>query len=124
MVEEEVEVASVEIDVPVRYDEEQISRDFPLRYGDSWRASIDIDSGQIKDWPAGKSGRLHLKVCDCGIYTLRAPDGSELAAIVENYVPNRLIPGSYGDDIDLIIDENGIVTNWPKEPSLEDFTED
>lgn len=39
------------------------------------------------------------------------------------YVPNKLIPGKYGDSIDLEIDvESGKIINWTK-PTQNDFEE-
>lgn len=116
----EVDVKSVVVDIPVRYEEEDIPNDFPLRVGDRWKATIDVETGQIHDWPQGKTGSFYMKVCDEGIYTLLDQEGNELAKIDEDYVPN-LIPGEYGDYVEFAIDENGIVTNWPKHPDFSNF---
>lgn len=122
----EVEIVGVLIEVPVRYDEEDIPNDFPLRRGDMWTAAVDIDTGKVHDWPPGRTGNLHMKVVDEGSYTLMAADGTTVAKIEQDYVPNSLIPGSYGDYIELDIDENGIITNWPKPDRLDvsDFFSD
>lgn len=127
------------IDVPVRYDDEDIPYDFPLRYKvadiqhehgtkyrndhDRWVATINIDSGKILDWPIGKSGSVEMKVCDEGVYTLLDSDKRKVLEISYDYVPNKLIPerDGYGDYIKLCIDENGIITNWYKNPSIEEF---
>ena len=43
--------------------------------------------------------------------------------MVNDYVPNKLLPpdDGYGDYIHLTIDENGKITNWYDEPSVEEF---
>jgi hypothetical protein len=117
----EVELTHVKVEIAVRYDEEDIPNDFPLRVGDMWIATIEIDTGKIIDWPIGKSGDLYMKVCDQGTYRLLDNTGEEITAIEGDYVPNNLIPGQYGDYVDLKINDQGIVTNWHKKPSVVDF---
>jgi len=116
-----VPVSVIEVDVPVRYGTEDIPSDFPLRVGDRWKAFIDLKTGQISDWPKGKSGNLYMKVVDEGTYTLWDDDGKVVKKIEDCYVPNTLIPGEYGDYIDLKINDEGIITNWKKTLSFEDF---
>lgn len=106
----EIEVDAIHISVPVRYDEEDIPNDFPLRVGDLWEGTLDLDTGRIREWPEGQSGNLSMKVTDCGTYRLMS-GGDVVAAVEQDYVPS-CIPGRYGDYIDLDIDEHGVVTNW------------
>lgn len=120
-IEQEVEVKTIRIEVEVRYEEEDIPNDFPMRDGDMWRADVDMDSGQIKDWPRGKAGNLAMKVCDCGTYTLYDAQGNELARLDGDYCPNGVVPGEFGDYINLEINENGLITNWPKHPNFGSF---
>jgi hypothetical protein len=117
----EVEITSVRVEVSVRYGVDDIPNDFPLRDGAMWRGTIEIETGKILEWPADKPEHhcLNMNVCDQGIYTLLGPDGTEEAKI-DGYCPNRLIPGEYGDHIDLEIG-GGVVTNWPKRIDLLDF---
>ena len=117
----EVDIKWVQMDLAVRYDDEDIPYDFPLRKGDLWSAKVEIDTGKIEGWPQGKTGEMYMKVCDEGSYWLMDADGNVIDAIERDYVPNSLIPGEYGDYVELNIDENGIITNWLKHPSLEDF---
>ena len=121
MAPKEINVACVIITVPVRYGEEDIPNDFPLRNGDVWQAVVDMDTGKIDDWPHGKSGRLAMKVCDEGVYELRDGAGTRLALLRNDYVPNKVVPGEYGDYIDLDIDENGVIKNWPRQPDFGSF---
>ena len=119
----EVEIATVRIEVAVRYEEEDIPNDFPLRDGDMWRATVEIDTGKILEWPTEKPEHhcLEMKVCDQGTYKLLDPNGVVVLALEGDYCPNRLIPGEYGDYINLEI-EGGIVTNWPRHPNISNFT--
>lgn len=117
----EVEITHILITVPVRYGEEDIPYDFPMRLDDTWSAKVCIDSGLILGWPVGTSGEMQMKVCDGGIYSLLDASGHELAKIDCDYVPHGVIPGEYGDYIHLIIDESGRITNWPKAPDVSRF---
>jgi hypothetical protein len=120
-VQKEVEIKFVKVALAVRYDEEDMPNDFPLRSGDMWNATIEIDTGKILDWPAGKSGEFYMKVCDCGNYYLLDENKAVVASIEEDYVPNGVIPGEYGDYAEFKINESGIVKNWPKSPRLDAF---
>jgi hypothetical protein len=113
----EIDVSFVEMILPVRYGEEDIPNDFPLRKGDLWTAIVAFDNGQIQGWPQGQSGEVQMKVCDSGVYILRNHCGEEIARI-EDYVPHGVVPGRYGDYVDLKIDANGYITNWPKKPDV------
>jgi len=116
----EIDAKFVNIEIPVRDGIENIPLDFPGRKGDMWYGSIDIDEGRLLEWPKGIAGNLELKVCDEGCYTLLDADRQVLSTIQNDYVPNELIPGEYGDYIDLQIDDAGMITNWGN-PNLSDF---
>lgn len=120
-VEKEVEIKYVKVQVAVRYEEEDIPNDFPLRSGDMWNAIIDIDNGIVMDWPKGEKGNLEMKICDEGSYYLLDENYDTILSIEEDYVPNKLLPGSYGDYLKLHIGENGVISNWYSKPSIEDF---
>lgn len=117
----EINVDHIIITVPVRYEEEDIPNDFPLRHGDVWSATVDMDTGKIDGWPSGKSGILSMKVCDEGTYELRSNRGERLAMLEGEYVPHGVVPGEYGDYIKLDINENGFITNWPDRPNVTVF---
>jgi len=125
-VKKEVNIKIVEIDIAVRYDEEDIPNNFPFRKGDLWSAKIEVDTGKIIDWPIGKNGDMFMKVCDEGTYRLIDEKGELVAEIENDYVPNGLIPPTdgHGDYVHLIIDKDGYVTNWYQKPSFEDFFPD
>ena len=104
----EIDIRFVKIILPMRYGDEDVPYAFPLRTGDIWEALIDTDTGRIQNWPRGQSGRMATKVCDAGIYILLDADGREIARR-EDYVPHSLIPGKYGDYVDLNIDADGTI---------------
>ena len=120
-VKKQVEIKFVKVDVAVRYDEDDIPNDFPLRKGDMWSGTIDIDEGRILGWPAGKTGNMRMKVCDQGSYHLLDVNGETLLSLEEDYVPNKLLPprDGCGDYIHFIIEGTGKLTNWYTKPSIE-----
>lgn len=117
----EVEISAVEINVPVRFGDEDMPYDFPLRTGDTWRAVVDIDTGKIRDWPSNQSGKVYLKVCDAGAYRLLDNDNQMVAMLAGYYVPHGVIPGDCGDYIRLDINSEGVIVNWPKNPDISKF---
>ena len=117
----EIDIKYVRIVVPVRYEEEDIPNDFPLRAGEQWAATVEIDTGNIVGWPEGKRGDMYMKVVDCGSYYLQDKNGIDVALMENEYVPHGVVPGEYGDYIHLNIDPDGRITNWPKKPNVEAF---
>lgn len=115
----EIEIMFVQVSLPVRYEEEDITNDFPLRNGEMWNATIEIDTGRILEWPQGVKGELNMKVTDAGVYVLLDKDKQEIARR-EDYVPD-IIPGRYGDYVELDINEEGIITNWSKKEGVREF---
>ena len=116
----EVDIKYITIEIAVRYEEEDIPNNAPMRDDDMWKASVNIDTGKINDWPKGQTLDLYMKVCDEGMYRLFDADWNELACI-DGYVPNGIVPGSYGDYVGLKINESGVITNWPTSPTFDDF---
>lgn len=119
----EIEVSKVIIDIPVRYEDEDIPFDFPLRQGDRWRAEVMIDSGHIDGWPEGREAEMHMKVVDEGYYQLIDPEGNVIATRSNDYVPHGVVPGEYGDYVHLVISGDGVIQNWPEFPDLSVFFE-
>lgn len=119
-VEKEIYIKYVEVTLPIYYEKEDMPYDFPMRNGDIWAAMIEVDTGEIVGWPKGQEGSFYMKVCDSGSYELLDAGMTTLAKL-EDYVPNDLIPGEYGDYVDLKINKEGIITNWPKNPSVSEF---
>ena len=124
----EVEVKTLRIKMDVNH--KDISERFPLSRKiafDRRRLSLDIDieTGIIKEWPQGRKGELFAKIVDNGCYYLLDEKNKEVASIKWGYVPNKIIPpeDGYGDYIELIVDKNGKITNWYKNPDVSDFEE-
>lgn len=125
-IEKEVEIRAVKIDIAPRHigdtEDDDMPTDFPLLSASktAWQAVVNIDTGQIAGWPIGEVREMYVKVCDAGTYSLIEADGSTVATI-NGYVPNGVVPGEYGDYVDLKIDANGFITNWPKRPNISAF---
>lgn len=116
----EIDVKYVLVTVPVKYDNEDLPEDFFGRHGDLWCVMIDVDTGVIRGY-RGEPFDLSMKVVDQGSYELLDIDHQLLAEIDQDYVPHGLIPGRYGDYIEFKIDANGKITNWHKNPSVDEF---
>jgi hypothetical protein len=119
----EIDVRHVLVSIPLRYDDEDsMPKVFPLRSGDTWLAKIDLETGRIVNWPEESTGKfqVHEKVVDAGSYAL-LDDKDQQVASLQDYVPNSIIPGSFGDYVEIEI-ENGVITNWRK-PDADDIRE-
>jgi hypothetical protein len=129
-IEKEVDVKTVIVKAHVRHWEDAIINGVedeegtltPCREGELWCPLIDIDTGVILNWTKGVVASIHFKVCDSGSYFIKDADGIVVLSREDNYVPNSLIPGSFGDYIEMEIDENGKISDW--NPSLDDFNDD
>lgn len=119
-IETEIEVKEIAMNLAVRYGDEDIPNDFPGRKGDTLNLRVEIDTGKIKDFPETLETEISMKVCDEGTYVLLDAQGNQVRALEGEYVPHGLVPGEYGDYVNLKI-KNGIITNWPKRPNLNDF---
>jgi len=122
----EVDLKKIIIDINPRYigdtDDDDVPTDFPGIDGDNWRASVELETGRIEGWPEGQESRLYAKVCDAGRYSLYANDGSCITTL-DGYVPHGVVPGDYGDYIDLDIGPDGVIKNWPSRLDFDDFFE-
>lgn len=89
--------------------------------------TIDLKECKALNWNY-ENGYLRMwaKVRDSGIYTL-LNSAKEPIWQIKGYVPNKLIPPfekGYGDYIELEIEENATVANWPKSLDFTDFIEE
>lgn len=69
--------------------------------------------------------RMWAKVRDSGTYTLLDEKKEPICQIC-GYVPNKLIPPfekGFGDYIELAIDADGTVRDWPETPDFSEFME-
>lgn len=130
-VEKEVDIKFCQVKVEPRYWEDATVNGvedvegtlLPCINGKLWEPLIDIDNGVIVNWESGKRARVHFKVCDAGSYYLMDEDKNVILSIEDDYVPNKLIPGEYGDYIVMDIDEEGkILGKW--NPRFTDFMDD
>ena len=119
-----VDVKYVKISVAVRYDEEDMPNNAPGRSGDTWEAIVDLDNKQIIDWPYGEPLTFSMKITDQGSYYLLGANKQILAKLVDEYVPNELLPGDDGDYLDLEIRTDGVITNWLDTANFSDFEKD
>lgn len=117
----ELEIHTVRIEVELHDD---VSESLPKHlFNDDGELDllIEVDTGKVVSWQGSEPVNIHDKVRDNGVYTLFGSDGLEVVKIDNYYVPNNLIPGDYGDYINLEINSDGFVTNWPKYPSVLEF---
>lgn len=117
----EIEVHTVKINVKLYDDVTENIPKFLLNKHGEFEIEIEVDTGKVVNWSGVESIHIFDKVCDCGTYTLFDKNGSRIIEVINDYVPNDLIPGSYGDYIDLQINMDGVVTNWPKKPDVSYF---
>lgn len=87
----------------------------PLREGDNWCVTIDLETGIIQDWPAGTTADIHYKVCDDGRYWLLDENKGQVKHI-DGYVPKMMAPGDedhgFGDYVIMTVDGAGKVADW------------
>lgn len=106
----EIDVAYIQVILPVKYDEEDMPNDFPFRVNDVWTATIEIATGRIFNWPGTKHD-FYMKVTDGGSYVLLDSDLKSVATKEQEYVP-CCIPGAYGDYVDFTIATDGTIDKW------------
>lgn len=87
---------------------------------------IDLKERKVLDW-SYEDGYLRMwaKVRDGGTYTLLDADKQPICQI-RGHVPNKLIPPfekGFGDYIELAVEADGTVVDWPKQPDFSDFVE-
>lgn len=128
-VEKEVDIIYCQLKVAPRYWEDATVNQtedvdgnlVPCREGDLWCPLINIETGQIVNWKEGVTADIHYKVCDEGSYYLQDEEFNTLLSIEDEYVPNSLIPGEYGDYIIMTVNGDGLIKEWKSKPNLSDF---
>lgn len=100
-------------DASVNGIEDKDGRFIPLRVGDCWCPTIDLQTGIIENWPQGITADIHYKVCDAGVYTLLDNERNTIFSI-EGYVPRIMYPAGdgYGDYVIMKIGINGLIEDW------------
>lgn len=109
----EVEVGFIVMELPIYHGNEDIPEDFPGRDGDLLTLTVNIDTKEVIGWPDGQSASLCIKVNDGGVYTIQDSEGKEIGNEYRDYVPD-CVPNAYGAYVEMEIDENGVVTDWPQ----------
>ncbi|MBX9867815.1 MAG: hypothetical protein K2Y14_12960 [Burkholderiales bacterium] len=127
----DVEIKSILLDLPIRYEDEDIPFNFPRRVPDPGvdydnydrlKLLVDISTGEIlaPKYPKDFKYFNSIKVCDEGIYILYDEQNKEVARH-ECYVP-RCVPNYYGDYVNLDI-EDGFIKNWGSPDNFVEFDE-
>jgi hypothetical protein len=116
------DVAFVAANIGARYwedssfngvDDTEDGRLVPLRNGDYWSIVVNLETGQIQDWPKGTIADIHYKSCDDNTFYLLNSKGLSVAKY-EGYVIDMFCPkeNGFGDYVIMDIDENGFIQNW------------
>ena len=116
----ELEIHSVRIEVELHDD---VSEKLPKHlFNDDGELDllIEVDTGKVVSWQGNEPVLIYDNVADGGVYTLFDNNGKEVQEIDTCHIPN-LIPSEYGDYINLYINADGFVSNWPKNPSVIEF---
>lgn len=101
---------------------EDVDGKIPLRKGGCWCPTIDLNTGEVLNWPKGTTANVHYKVCDSGQYWLLNEQKERILQWKDYYVPDSILcpkAKGYGDYIILNINENGFIENW-KTPYLDE----
>lgn len=116
-----VDIKFVQVILPLRLDRESMPEEFPLRQGDTWQATISVETGVVENWPQSETGEFYLKVANMGRYYLLDSDRNVVLSIDRDYVPHGIIPGRHGQHVWMIIDKTGKITNFPKKLDFSAF---
>lgn len=75
---------------------------------------INIDTGEILEWPKGNTLSIYAKVRDEGIYSLIDNNGNSIKNIEYEYVPDGLDieEEGYGDYVIFNVNSEGIIENF------------
>lgn len=79
----------------------------------AWHIIINLDNGQIVNWPAGSTAHIHYKSCDENYIDIIDRETC-IVKEYEGYVPNFLCPNGagYSDYVKMDIDEKGFIKNF------------
>lgn len=93
-------------------------------YNDKYQGiclKIDVDSGNIVNWPAnvGGAGFTNVKVVDNGVYDLTDSKNHSLFEDFDKTLDYRYVPkclqieeNGFDDYLEFVVDENGHINNW------------
>lgn len=118
----DINIQYLQMDLPIQLQDE-IPKDYPFIFGKVWRPVVDIESGQICNFPPqAHSQEISLNVADSGRYTLHDRN-FRCVHRYEGFVPNQVVPSTYGNCVELNINERGKITNWPDKVCLDQLFE-
>ena len=86
--------------------------------------TVNLKTGSLNNWIYAVDFRIQAKMQDRATYTLMDEDMAPIVQI-SGCVPTGLVPQSSGcdiDSVDFIIDEDGVIADWPLEPDLSMFS--
>ncbi len=125
-VEEEIDLAGVECWIHPRHwstseingvEDDDDNPQMPLiqeHLGEkAWHIIVNLDTGQICNWPQGTKASIHYKSVDEN-YIHILDDRLGIVKEYEGYVPNFLCPKEegWGDNVLMDIDENGFIQDF------------
>lgn len=88
---------------------------------------VNLKDGKMQNWKESDGYlRMWAKVRDSGTYTLLDADKQPFCQIC-GYVPFKLMPPfeeGAGDYIELAVNADGTINDWPQNPDLSDFVEE
>lgn len=89
----------------------------------AWHIIINLDNGQITNWPKGTIASIHYKSCDENYINI-IDRNANIVKEYDGYVPSFLYPkeNGYGDYVIMDIDENGFIQDF--DPNLDDIFND
>ncbi len=79
----------------------------------AWHIVVNLDNGQICNWPQGTKASIHYKSVDANYIDI-LDDRLGIVKEYEGYVPNFLCPkeDGWGDYVIMEIDENGFIQDF------------
>ena len=95
-------------------DDDENEPNIPCYEGGRWNILIDIKTGKVLNWKQGVEARIYYKVVDEGVYTMY-DNSMRKVDEYEGYVPDlmSLDDEGYGDYMNLTINEDGFIEDWP-----------
>lgn len=118
----EVEVKYIKADVAPRYWEDtsingvadtESGTNIPFKKDDAWIILVDLETGIVKDWPAGIEADIFYKICDGGLYFLLDESEKAVAFSKSRYVPRELqVLDNDNSYLNFKIFANGQIEGW------------
>lgn len=124
----EIEAKWLQVQIPIRYEDDQEELRKIGVLGENERSisfEVNVDTGELNwvSWNCDviKKWSFRTKVCDTGTYAL-LDDNYNVIKKIQDYVP-AIIPNDYGDYINLNFD-GGKYVDFPAYKTLEEFQDE